>query len=160
MILRGEFHEGDRITLTDEQQGGTAPALEAEASGDAPATEQTVATIAVADEPAAPETSPEPGTITDGGRPPAPAVAERGGRHRPLRPIADEAPRAAPVARGEAVAVSTTVEDEAADAPPAADIEPEDEAPALPARADRPRADHDGGAPRRAGLGHQELQAR
>ena len=61
----GEFHEGDRITLTDEQQGGTAPAPEATASGDAPATEQTVAAIAVADEPAAPETSPEPELITE-----------------------------------------------------------------------------------------------
>ena len=48
--------------MTDEQQGGTAPAPEATASSDAPASEQTVAAIAVADEPAAPETSPEPGT--------------------------------------------------------------------------------------------------
>ncbi len=38
--------------MTDEQQGGTAPAPEAIASDDAPASEQTAAAIAVADEPA------------------------------------------------------------------------------------------------------------
>jgi small subunit ribosomal protein S1 len=46
--------------LTEEQQGGPAPAPEAVASSDAPASEETVAAIAVADEPAAPETSDEP----------------------------------------------------------------------------------------------------
>ena len=114
--------------MTDEQQGGTAPALEAEASGDTPATEQTVAAIAVADEPAAPETSPEPGTITDTEAIAAPSVD--GEVDDTAAAVATEAP-AAP---DEAVAVSTTVEDEAADAPPAADIEPEDELPVVPVR--------------------------
>jgi len=90
--------------LTDEQQGGTAPAPEAAASVDAPASEETVATIAVADEPAIPETTTEP-----------PA------------PTAEEAPDAPPVA-------DLVPEDEAAEAPPAADPEPEDEAPAPPVR--------------------------
>ena len=90
--------------MTDEQQGGTAPAPEAAASVDAPASEETVATIAVADEPAIPETTTEP-----------PA------------PTAEEAADAPPVA-------DVVPEDEAADAPPAADPEPEDEAPAPPVR--------------------------
>ena len=51
--------------MTDEQQGGTAPAPEAAASVDAPASEETVATIAVADEPAIPETSPRPEAPTE-----------------------------------------------------------------------------------------------
>ncbi len=38
--------------MTEEEQGGTAPAPEATASADAPASEQTAAAIAVADEPA------------------------------------------------------------------------------------------------------------
>ena len=90
--------------MTDEQQGGTAPAPEAAASVDVPASEETVATIAVADEPAIPETTTEP-----------PA------------PTAEEAADAPPVA-------DVVPEDEAADAPPAADPEPEDEAPAPPVR--------------------------
>ncbi len=44
--------------MTEEQQGGTAPALEAVASTDTPASEETVAAIAVADEPATSETRP------------------------------------------------------------------------------------------------------
>ena len=47
---------GDTITLTEEQQDGTAPAPEAIASTEAPASEETVATIAVADEPVATDT--------------------------------------------------------------------------------------------------------
>jgi small subunit ribosomal protein S1 len=75
--------------LTEEQQDGTAPAPEADASSDTPASEETVAAVAVADEPVASEPSPEPGAPT---------------------------------------------EDEAADAPSAAEMEPEDEVPAPVAR--------------------------
>ena len=60
MIPRAESTIGDRITLTEEQQGGTAPEPEAIASSETPASEETVAAIVVADEPVAPETSPEP----------------------------------------------------------------------------------------------------
>ncbi len=75
--------------MTDEQQGGTAPALEAEASDDTPASEETVAAMTVADEPAASETSSEPSVPTD---------------------------------------------DEAAEAPPAGELEPEEELPPPPSR--------------------------
>lgn len=44
--------------MIDEQQGGTAPAPEAAASGEPPASEQTVAATAVADEPATLSTTP------------------------------------------------------------------------------------------------------
>ena len=91
--------------MTEEQQGGTAPAPEAVASSDAPASEETVAAIAVADEPAAPETTPEP----------AP----------------EPAPETSPEPALESIA---PVEDDLADAPPAAEIEEEDEAPAPAAR--------------------------
>ena len=127
--------------MTEEQQDGTAPAPEAIASSEAPASEETVAAIAVADEPVATET-PEPTTEAgprDGSavdeapaearRTRGPAVAEetrrpRGARRQPApeavaEPVVEEAPVAA-------------IEDEAADAPPAADIEEEDEAPAPP----------------------------
>ena len=145
--------------MTDEQQGGTAPAPEATASSDTPASEQTVAAIAVADEPAAPETSPEPGTTTETEAVAAPSVEWRGGRrrtrdrrNRPMPPrAAPDAPEAAggtrrrargrveaPVDAPEAVEAPVdapaAVDDDAADAPPAADIEPEDELPAVPAR--------------------------
>lgn len=62
--------------MTDEQQGGTAPAPEAAASVDAPASEETVATIAVADEPAIPETSPELEAPTEDEAADAPPAAE------------------------------------------------------------------------------------
>ncbi len=51
--------QGDWITLTEEQQGGTVPETEAVASAETPAPEETVATE-VADEPAITETAPEP----------------------------------------------------------------------------------------------------
>jgi small subunit ribosomal protein S1 len=44
--------------LTEEQQGGTAPATEADATVTEPASEDTVAAVAVADEPAIPEPTP------------------------------------------------------------------------------------------------------
>jgi small subunit ribosomal protein S1 len=90
--------------LTDEQQGGTAPAPEAVASSEAPASEETVAAIAVADEPATPETSPEPTPETS------------------PEPTPEPAPEP-----------TATAEDDLADAPPAAEEE-EDEAPAPVAR--------------------------
>ena len=97
--------------MTDEQQGGTAPAPEAAASVDAPASEETVATTTVADEPATPETSPEPDA-----------------------PAADEAADAPAAADDEAADAPAVADDEAADAPAAADEEPEDEVPAPPVR--------------------------
>ena len=106
--------------MTDEQQGGTAPAPEAAASVDAPASEETVATIDVADEPAIPETTPDPGAPTeDEAAAEAPPVADQA--------LEEEAADALPIA-------DLVPEDEAAEAPPAADLEPEDEAPVLPAR--------------------------
>ncbi len=104
MIPEVESTIGDRITLTDEQQGGTAPAPEAAASVDAPASEETVAAIAVADEPAIPETTLDPES-----------------------PAAEATAVASP-------AVAPVPEYEAAEAPPAADLEPEEEAPVLSAR--------------------------
>ncbi|MGZ5332141.1 MAG: 30S ribosomal protein S1, partial [Solirubrobacterales bacterium] len=51
--------------MTDEQQGGTAPAPEAVASSDTPASEETVAATAVADEPAPTEPTPEPAATSE-----------------------------------------------------------------------------------------------
>jgi small subunit ribosomal protein S1 len=62
--------------LTEEQQGGTAPEPEAIASEETPASEETVAAIAVADEPAAPETSPEPVLTSEEDVADAPPAAE------------------------------------------------------------------------------------
>jgi hypothetical protein len=62
--------------LTEEQQGGTAPEPEAIASEETPASEETVAAIAVADEPAAPETSPEPVLASEEDVADAPPAAE------------------------------------------------------------------------------------
>ncbi len=138
--------------MIDDQQGGTAPAPEAEASSDTPATEQTVAAIAVADEPAAPETSPEPAPEPEADATPEPAdgggARGRGGdrrsdgrRHPPPR----RRPRGARRPRGDRrrdgrgasprQAAPVTTEDEASDAPPAADEHEEDD---LPAPAPRP----------------------
>ena len=92
--------------MTDEQQGGTAPAPEAVASSETPAPEETVATAVVADEPAITETIAEPAAPTEDEAADAPPAAE------------EELDGAAPTA------------DETADAPPAAEEEPEDEVPA------------------------------
>ncbi|MEO5966367.1 MAG: 30S ribosomal protein S1, partial [Candidatus Limnocylindrales bacterium] len=107
------------------QQDGTAPAPEAIASSEAPASEETVATIAVADEPVAPET-PEP-TIEEAAPEPEAAPA--------VEAVAE--PEAAPAVDAvaePALEASPPVNDEAADAPPAVDMEPEDELPAPPSR--------------------------
>jgi small subunit ribosomal protein S1 len=64
--------------LTDEQQGGTAPAPEATASRETPVFEQTVATTAVADEPVTPEptaASMQPETAADDQAPTEPETA-------------------------------------------------------------------------------------
>ncbi len=143
--------------MTDEQQGGTAPAPEATASQDAPANEQTVAAVAVADEPAAPETSPEPGTATeseaiaapevDGAAPDGALTSDETTEEATVAPddvveapaaveadvaeavaVVEDAPAAVADEAAEAVAA---IEDEAADAPPAADLEPEDELPVV-----------------------------
>ena len=76
MIPGAESTKGDWITLTEEQQGGTAPAPEAVASSEAPAFEETVAAIAVADEPVAPETITEAGATTAEDFADAPPAAE------------------------------------------------------------------------------------
>ncbi|MDQ1323768.1 MAG: ribosomal protein [Chloroflexota bacterium] len=62
--------------MTEEQQGGTAPEPEAIASEETPASEETVAAIDVADEPAAPETSPEPVLTSEEDVADAPPAAE------------------------------------------------------------------------------------
>ena len=62
MIPGAQSTKGDWITLTEEQQGGTAPEPEAVASVETPASEETVAAIAVADEPVEPEPTTEPET--------------------------------------------------------------------------------------------------
>ena len=62
--------------MTEEQQGGTAPEPEAIASEETPASEETVAAIVVADEPAAPETSPEPVLTSEEDVADAPPAAE------------------------------------------------------------------------------------
>jgi small subunit ribosomal protein S1 len=103
--------------LTEEQQGGTAPAPEATASSETPASEETVAAIAVADEPAAPETSPEPQPAPD----PEQAFVPEQALDASPEPEAAPELEAAP-----AIADYT-------DAPPAADVEEEDE-PAPAAR--------------------------
>jgi len=181
VIPRAESTTGDTITLTEEQQDGTAPATEAIASREAPASEETVATIAVADEPVATETS-EPTTdapptdtaladASANGTASAPSadavateapVADTATEDAPVDTVAGEAasdvaaPEAAPAAEpaaddapatgaddanaapaGDASATaaeSGVADDDAADAPPAADLEPEDEAPAPPPR--------------------------
>ncbi len=64
--------------MTDEQQGGTAPAPEATASRETPVFEQTVATTAVADEPVTPEptaASVQPETAADDQAPTEPETA-------------------------------------------------------------------------------------
>ena len=74
--------------MTDEQQGGTAPAPEAIASSETPASAQTVAAIAVADEPAATEPTPtRPPT-----RHPPPRRRRPPRRHPPRRPKPEAAP--------------------------------------------------------------------
>jgi small subunit ribosomal protein S1 len=137
--------------LTEEQQDGTAPAPEAVASSEAPASEQTVAAVAVADEPVATET-PEPTTdvapeapsaddapaaaVAPAEAPPAEAApAEAASPESPEAPAVEES--ASPAAVEEATAavqvedeVGPAVVDESVDAPPAADEEPEEAAPA------------------------------
>ncbi len=124
--------------MTDEQQGGTAPAPEAAASGDSTASEETVAAITAADEPApetaAPETAPEtaaPETAPETAEEPAapeaaaPEAAAPEAAAPEVAPANADAEVAAPeVAAPEAAASD---EDDAADAPPAADEEEEEE---------------------------------
>jgi small subunit ribosomal protein S1 len=107
--------------LTEEQQGGTKPP--AEATAEAPATEQTVGTVAVADEPASsPSLDTEAvGTDTliddasDQVAPPEAAAASE--------PLAPETATPEAVAMTEPEAVAQTAE--AADAPEAAEEAPE-----------------------------------
>ena len=118
--------QGDWITLTEEQQGGTVPETEAVASAETPAPEETVATE-VADEPATTETTPEPVATAE-----APAPEEAVATEVVDEPVATAEATPEPVSTAEAAPepVSTT-EDETADAPPAADDEDEDEAPVV-----------------------------
>jgi small subunit ribosomal protein S1 len=113
--------------LTDQQQGGTAPAPEATASADPPASEETVAAIAVVDEPAAPDIATDPApepAVAPVPEPSAEPAAE-------LRPEQAPAPEPSPEPSPEPAAVSAAspaVEDESEHAPPAAE-EFEDVAP-------------------------------
>ena len=139
--------------MTDEEQGGTAPAPEATASSETPATEQTVAAIAVADEPAAPETSPEPELTTeseaadavvaaDAEAAPAPsATADTDDAPAAAAAVADapaeeaaDAPVAAAAVADAPAEQAADVADDVSDAPPASDIEAEDELPVVAKR--------------------------
>jgi small subunit ribosomal protein S1 len=121
--------------LTEEQQGGPAPEPEASASADK-ASEETVAAVAVADEPAASQT-------TETTSEPAPAVGSAQGagtdRPAPASPNGRSAggagePPAGGLAHafpGAVSAAPATIEDDFAAAPAASDEEPEEPVPAL-----------------------------
>jgi small subunit ribosomal protein S1 len=173
--------------LTEEQQDGSAPAPEAIASSEAPASAQTVSAIAVADEPvateptsdatpdAAPAAEEAPAAqaasaeVTEAVAAPAEAVEEAPAPAEESAPAVDEASApavdeapavedepattdaVAPAveeapATGDAVgeapaaqdAAPQSVGDDAADAPPAADIEDEEPVPAAKPRPSGP----------------------
>jgi len=116
--------------LTEDKQGGTAPEPEASASAADKASEEAVAAVAVADEPAASQ------TIETTSEPPArtedednPAAASPNGRSAATVDDAEPGGRAqqAPEATSAAPA---TVEDDFAAAPAASDEEPEEPEPA------------------------------
>ncbi len=119
--------------MTEEQQGGTAPAPEAIANGTTPASEDSVAAVAVADEPAAPDGTPtiedrdgsnaqaEDAQAAQAGDEQAEdeqAPAVGGTDEPPAQPVdgADAEAPAAPVAADEA-AQAPAAEDEPAPAP-------------------------------------------
>ena len=145
---------GDTITLTEDQQDGSAPATEAIASSEAPASEQTVATIAVADEPVAPETSdtspaaPEPAadavaqTPEESGLEPAPEAAAPAEEpvDAPAAVVADDAADAGADQVADAAPVAEAEPEGPADVEPeaAADVEPEAAAAAEPEPAPAP----------------------
>ena len=104
--------------MTEEQQGGTAPALEAAVSSEVPASEETVATTAVADEPATSETTPKPTAIS------ADETAAE------ATPVAEAA-----VVESSAEVAETAVEDQGTEAPPVGQAESE-EPPAAVAEPD------------------------
>ena len=104
--------------MTDDLQGGTAPAPEAIASSGTPASEETVAAIAVADEPAAPE-APDAAEAPQAIAEPAEDTAEA-----PEATAADTVE--APEARA---AVDTTEAPEAALTAPEANVDAAVEAP-------------------------------
>ena len=158
--------------MTEEQQDGSAPAPEAIASSEAPASAQTVAAIAVADEPVATESTSDdtpdaapaaeeapaaeaaPAEATVAEAAPAEAVEEAPAVAEESAPVVEEAPAApeavapaveeapavaeesAPVEEAPVVEEAPAAEaaapesDDAADAPPAADIEDEEPVPA------------------------------
>jgi small subunit ribosomal protein S1 len=107
--------------LTEEQQGGTAPAPETTASATDQAPEQTVAAVAVADEPATIDATPEASTPTETNgleAPPAVDAAPTG------EAVADEAaapPVEAQAEAGVAEADSPAAVSDPVDAPEAAD---------------------------------------
>ena len=81
--------------MTEEQQGGTKPP--AEATAEAPATEQTVGTVAVADEPA---TSPSLDDRGDGHRAPDRRGSQPEAPRRAEAPAAEAAVAGGRAARG------------------------------------------------------------
>ncbi len=126
---------GDTITLTEEQQDGTAPAPEAIASTQAPASEETVATIAVADEPVATEPTEPAAEAAPEAAPEAVAEAAPEAEAAPAADAVEAAPaaEAAPETAPEAVAEAAP---EAAEAPAAEAGEAAPEAAAAPAAVD------------------------
>ena len=126
--------------MTDDQQGGTAPAPEASASDENPAS-QTVAAVAVADEPAAPaepETT-EDAAIDAAAEAPEPAAAAAIEAPEAAEPAAEEAPaQEAEVVPAQDVAEAPAPEAEEAPEPAAAEVEAPEVAE--PAADDAPKA--------------------
>jgi small subunit ribosomal protein S1 len=131
--------------LTEEQQGGTTPEPEASASITDQASEDSVAAVAVADEPAtstdeaaptsASETGPADDAAPEESAPDVAATADADGEapaDAEVSATADTAPAATPVeasTNGQAPAEALSA-DETADAPAASDDEEEEAAPA------------------------------
>ncbi len=124
MILGRKSTIGVTTTLTEEQSGGTAPEPEATASVADQASEETVAAVAVADEPATspvdPET-PEPERIPEASSDEAPGdPAVDGAPADPAEPVAAEAEPVAADAAPDAPDAAPEAPDAAPEAPAAA----------------------------------------
>jgi small subunit ribosomal protein S1 len=117
--------------LTEEQQGGTAPEPEANASAADKASEEAVAAVAVADEPAASQmtdTNSEPPAPAVGAESPMPASPNGRSAHKADDPVGGSS-QASPRATSAAPSVSAAAavaEDDLAAAPAASDEEPEE----------------------------------
>jgi small subunit ribosomal protein S1 len=123
--------------LTEEKQGGTAPEPEASASAADKASEESVAAVAVADEPAASQMTDTTSEPAPPAASPQAVVADTPAPASPNGRSAPEADDPAPGGRAQTIAEATTtaaaaVDDDFAAAPAASDEEPEE--PAAPKR--------------------------